>query len=324
MKRPDFFSLRSALICLAALPGFAAPLFAHPAGDFIPAAAEGPVTVLAPDRIRDAPFLPDPEYNPLYLACKDIRNKLEDNHISVKVHSVAVFGDGFLLNSTATPATVRYILKYKILHDRIAWSESGTPDDPVFLLTIPDNGSFRITFPAKDWLLCMENRPPAPADDPVPGKTPSDGKKSAPAVPLAELLKAVPDDAVMAYVWPEPGATPEYPLLGEVESISVHIVRDATDKRPVHATVAMPAKSPDAAQKIQNACRDRIAQVYRDAANLGEIPPELVNAFLVARKDNEVRIRIALPDDMAKYFFTMFATALQDEIRPFAVPENFK
>ena len=325
MIRPRFFSMQSAMIGLAAaLAGFAEPLAAHPAGDFIPAAAEGPVTLLAPDRIKDAPFLPDAEYNPLYLAYKDFRNKLEDNHISVKVHSLAVCGDGFLLNSTATPATVRYILKYKILDDRIAWSESGTPENPVFHLTIPENGSFRITFPAKDWLLCTENRPPAPADDPVPeGKTPP-AKKNAPPVSSAALLKAVPDDAVMAYVWPEPGAMPEYPLLGDVGSISFFVVRKEEDKRPVHATIAMPAKSSETAEKIRKVCQDRITQVYMDAAQLGEIPPELVNAFVVSRNDNEIGIHITLPDDMAKYFFTLFATTLLEEISPFAVPDKLK
>jgi len=325
MKHPDFFPMRSALPCLAAvLLGFAAPLAAHPAGEHLPPVAEGPVTILAPDRIKDAPFLPSPEYNPLYLAYRDFLHKLEDNHITVKVHSLTACDNGILLNTTALPATVRYILKRKVFGDKIAWSESGTPEDPVFILTVPDSGSFRITFPAKDWLLCTENTPPAPADDPVPGKTPSAEKTPAPTVSPAELLKAVPDDAVMAVVWPEPGATPEYPLLGEVRSLSLHIVRNASDPRPVHTRIVMAAKTIESAWKIQKACRDRIAQVYGDAAKLGEIPPELVNAFTVTRRDNEVTIFIALPDDMAKYVFTQFAASLQDEISRFAVPDNFK
>lgn len=324
MRPTDIFSMRSARLFLAAFSlGFAAPLAAHPAGDYLPAATEGPVTLLAPERIKDAPFLPDAKDNPLLLAYGELLRKLEANHVKVDVHSLAVFEDGFLLNSSASPATVRYILKYKILDERIVWTESGESDSAAFNLTLPDGGSFRITFPAKDWLLFLENKPPAPAED--PGKAPSAPAREHPGgVSAAQLLKAVPDEAVMAYVWPEPGAAPEYPLMGELKSLSLRIVRDEADKRPVHAEIAMPAKSPEAALKIQKACTDRIDQVYQDAAKLGDIPPELVNAFTVARRDADVSIHIVLPDDMAKFFFTQFATALQEEIRPFAVPDNLK
>ena len=323
MRRPDIFPMRSAWTCLAAaLLGFAAPLSAHPAGDYLPAVAD-PVTLVTPDKIKNAPFLPDTKDNPLFLAYEDTLRKLEENHVKVQVHSLAVCGEGFLLNSTASPATVRYILKYKLLGDKFAWTESGTADAPAFNVTVADGGVFRITFPAKDWLLCMENTPPAPADDPATAKTPAETKPE-PTVSAAELLKAMPDDVVMAYVWPDPGATPEYPLIGELKSISFRILRDETDKRPVHAEILMPAKTADAAQKIQSACQDKITHVYREAAKLGSIPPELVNAFTVTRDDAEVAIRIALPDDMAKYFFTQFALALQEEIRPFTVPGKLK
>ena len=310
------------LSACAVLLGFAVPLAAHPAGDYLPE-TEGAVTLLTPDQVKNAPFLPDAKNNPLFLAYEDIADKLEAKHIKITVHSLAVFGEGFLLNSSASPSTVRYILKYKILGEEIAWTESGDADHPAFNLTVPDGGSFRITFPAKDWLLCAANRPPEPADDPAEVRKP-ENKEKAPAVSAASLLKALPDDAAMAYVWPEPGATAEYPLLGELESISFHIVRDAKDKRPVHAELVMPAKTADAALKIQRACQDTFDQVYGEAAKLGKIPPELVNAFTVARDDDRVTIRIALPDDMAKYFFTTFAAALQEEVRPFAVPDKLK
>ena len=305
-------------LCMLALP-----LSAHPAGDFLPPGS-GPVTLLAPDRIKDAPFLPDTKDNPLILAYEEMLAKLEAKHITIKVRSLAVGEDGFLLQSTATPATVRYILKYKLLDDKIAWTESGDADNVSFNLTVPDGGAFRITFPAKDWLLCAVNRPPAPADDPGTEKTAAAAQENAQVVSAAKLLKALPDDVAMAYVWPEPGATPEYPLLGELKSISFHIVRDEADKRPVHAEIVMPAKTPEAALKIQRSCQDTFDQVYGEAAKLGKIPPELVNAFTVTRKDAEVAIHIALPDDMAKYLFTQFATALQDEIKPFAVPDKLK
>ena len=306
----------------AFLLGLAAQLSAHPAGDYFPD-TPGPVTLLAPELVRDAPFLPDAKDNPLFLACKEILGKLEEKHISIKVHSLAAGDEGFLLHSTASPATVRYILKYKLLGDGIAWTENGSADDPSFNLTVPDSGSYRITFPAKDWLLFSANKPPEPADDPSEaGKTKT--KENESAVSAASLLKVIPDGAAMAYVWPAPDATPEHPLLGELKSISFHIVRDAADKRPVHAEIAMPAKSTEAALKIQKACQDTIGQVYSEAANLGRIPPELVNAFTVTRKDAEVAIHIALPDDMAKYLFTQFASALQEEIRPFAVPDKLK
>ena len=325
MRTTALFPARFTRACIfAAMLGFAITLSAHPAGDFFPDDNAGPVTLLTPDQIRNAPFLPEAKSNPMFLACEDILSKLEAKHITLKVHSLAVFDEGFLLNSSATPSTVRYILKYKILGEQIAWTESGNTDNPSFNLTIPENGSFRITFPAKDWLLLAANRPPAPADDPSEAKeAESKGKRPAP-VSAASLLKALPDNAVIAYVWPGPDATAEYPLLGELESISFHIVRDAQDKRPVHAEIFMPAKTADAALKIQKSCQDTISQVYQEAAKLGKIPPELVNAFTVTRKENEVAIHIALPDDMAKYLFTQFAAALQEEIRPFAVPDKLK
>ena len=320
MRSATVFSIRGVL--LAVLLGFAVPLAAHPAGDFLPD-VPGPVTLLAPDQVKDAPFLPDTKNNPLFLAFQEIRDKLEAKHISIKVQSLTVFGEGFLLNSTATPATVRYILKYKLLGDEIVWTESGEAENPAFDLTIPDNGSFRITFPAKDWLLCSALRPPEPADDPAEKKT-SEARESVSAVPTAKLLKAVPDGVAMAYVWPDPGATPEHPLMGELKSVSFHILRDEKDIRPVHAEIVMPAKSDEVALKIKKACQDKISQVYQEAAKLGEIPSELVNAFTVTRTDTEVAIHIALPDDMAKYLFSTFAEALQDEVRPFAVPDKLK
>ena len=326
MKTADFLSVsRFRLLVCAAMSGLAVPLLAHPAGDVLPGDAAGPVTLMAPDKVRNAPFLPDTKNNPLFLAYEDMLGKLEEKHISLEVHSLAVFGEGFLLNSSASPATVRYILKYKLLGEKIAWTESEDKDDPAFNLTTPDSGSFRITFPAKDWLLCQANRPPAPADDPAEAKkTDSKEDSAAPAVSAASLLKSLPDDAVMAFVWPEPGATADYPLLGELKSVSFHVVRDEKDKRPVHADIVMPAKSPEAAMKIQKACRDRIDQVYSEAGKLGEIPPDLVKAFTVTREDDEVVIHIAIPDDMAKYFFTQFMAALQEEIRLFAVPDKLQ
>ena len=320
-----FLSMRTACaasLAVAASLALAVPLSAHPAGDFLPA-GQGPVTLLAPARIKDAPFLPDSKDNPLFLAFQAMQDKLEAKRIKIEVHSLAVFDDGFLIHSTASPATVRYILKYKLLGDQIAWTESGEADNPVFNLTVPDNGSFRVAFPAKEWLICSVIAPPEPADDAAAKPVPSAGE-SAPAASAAALLKTVPDNVVMAYVWPEPGATADYPLMGELNSISFHVVRDGKDSRPVHAEIVMPAKTSDAALKIQKGCQDRISQVYQDAAKLGKIPPELVNAFTVTRKETEVTIHIALPDDMAKYLFTQFATALQEEVRPFAVPDKLK
>ena len=323
MKTTASFPSKAAHLCVcAALLGIAIPLAAHPAGDYFPEAA-GPVTLLTPDKVKDAPFLPDAKNNPLFLAYEELLGKLEAKHIKVTVHSLAVYGEGFLMNSSASPATIRYILKYKLLGEEYTWTETGDADHPAFNLTVPDGGSFRITFPAKDWLLCAANRPPEPADDPSEAKKPESGEKVL-VVSAASLLKSLPDDVAMAYVWPAPGATPEYPLMGELKSISFHVVRDAQDKRPVHAEIVMPAKTADAALKIQRSCQDTITQVYGEAAKLGKIPPELVNAFTVARDDDKVTIRIALPDDMAKYFFTTFAAALQEEVRPFAIPDKLK
>ena len=322
MRFTAVFPIRAAVF--AALLGIAIPLAAHPAGDYFPEAA-GPVTILTPDQVKDAPFLPDSKNNPLFLAYEELLGKLEAKHIKVTVHSLAVFHEesGFLLNSSASPATVRYILKYKLLGEQFTWTETGDADNPAFNLTVQDGGSFRITFPAKDWLLCLPNRPPEPADDPAEAKKP-ENKEKKPAVSASSLLKALPDGVAMAYVWPEPGALPETPLMGELESLSFHIVRDAQDKRPVHAEIVMPAKTAEAALKIQRSCQDTITQVYDEAAKLGKIPPELANAFTVTRKENEVSIHIALPDDMAKYFFTTFAEALQGMVRPFAVPDKLK
>lgn len=323
MKTTAFFSARQLrLVTSLFLLGFAVPLAAHPAGDYLPE-VEGAVTLLTPGQVKGAPFLPDTKNNPLFLRYEELLGKLEAKHIKLNVHSLAVFGEGFLMNSSASPATVRYILKYKLLGEQIAWTETGDADHPAFNLTVPDGGSFRITFPAKDWLLCAANRPPEPADDPSEAKQP-ENKEKTPAVSAASLLKSLPDDVTMAYVWPEPGATPEYPLMGELKSISFHIVRDAKDKRPVHAELVMPAKTADAALKIQMACQTSIDQGYRDAAKTGQIRPEHSNTVRVTRKDTEVAIHFVLPDDDAKEFFTRFAAALQEEVRPFAVPDKLK
>ena len=184
MKNLILSHARIVRICGSALLlSLAAPLAAHPSGDFFPD-APGPVTILTPDQVENAPFLPDAKNNPIFLAYEELASKLEAKHVNVKVHSLAVFNDGFLLNSSASPATVRYILKYKLLGDGIAWTESGDADNPSFNLTVPDNGSFRITFPAKDWLLFAANRPPEPAEDPSEAKKP-DGKKTGPAAASA-------------------------------------------------------------------------------------------------------------------------------------------
>ena len=315
--------MNKTLFILTAAVLWTSLLSAHPVGDYLPNTS-GHVTLLTPDQVKDAPFLPDAKDNPLFLAYEDILGKLEAKHINVSMRSLAVFEEGFLLNSSVTPATVRYILKYKLLGDGITWTESGEAENPVFNLTIPDNGSFRITFPAKDWMLFTANRPPEPADDPSEGKKPETKENTPAPVLAAPLLKALPDDIDMAFVWPEPGAMPETPLMGELNSISFYIVRDAKDKRPVHAEIIMPAKSGEAALKIQRSCQDMITQVYSEAVKLDKIPSELANAFTVTRKDAEVIIHIALPDDMAKQFFTTFATALQEEIKLFALPDIFK
>jgi len=42
------------------------------------------------------------------------------------------------------------------------------------------------------------------------------------------------------------------------------------------------------------------------------------------RKEAVVTIRIALPPDMAKYFFTTFAEALRGSIQPLEVPDKLK
>ena len=157
MKTTASFSAKAARFCVCALLlGLAVPLAAHPAGDYLPQ-VEGSVTLLTPDLVKDAPFLPDAKSNPLFLKYEDMLAKLEAKHIKLNVHSLAVFGEGFLMNSSASPATIRYILKYKILGEQIAWTETGDADHPAFNLTVPDGGSFRITFPAKDWLLCAVN-----------------------------------------------------------------------------------------------------------------------------------------------------------------------
>lgn len=327
VKSTAIVSARSVRFCAcAALLALAAPLAAHPAGEYLPE-TDGAVTLIVPDKLKDAPFLPDTKDNPLFLVYDEILKKLEAKHVRVTVHALAKYDEGILLNSTASPATVRYILKYKVLGDDIAWTESGDTDNPVFNLTVPDSGAFRITFPAKDWLLFAVNAPPAPVDDTESAKPAPASKKepsSSPAVSAASLLKALPDDSLLALVWPEPGATAEYPLLGELKGLSFHIVRNASDKRPIHAEIAMPAKTDEAALKLKKACQDKFDEVYRNAEKEGTVPDELVNAFTVVREDAKVTVHILLPDDMAKYMFSQFATALQDEIRPFIVPDKLK
>jgi len=299
-----------------------ATLYAHPAWEYLPE-TDGPVTLVAPELARQAAFLPDEKDNPVLHAYAEFQSKLKAKRLNETVESLAVFPDGFLAKTSASPATVRYILKYKILGEDYTWTESGTDGDTAFSLSLPDKGSFRITFPAKGWLLFAANRPPAPADDPalaVPGEPKPVAAKTA-----AALLKDVPENAVVAYVWPEPGATAEYPLMGELGSISFHVAgHKASESGPVRAEIAMPAKTPESALKIQTACQSTIDEVYAEAAKLGKIPQELVGAFTVSRKESVVTIRIALPDDMAKYFFTTFAESLRGMVQPLAVPDKLQ
>ena len=71
MKTTASFFAKPARFCVcAALLGFAVPLAAHPAGDYLPE-VEGAVTLLTPDRVKDAPFLPDAKNNPLFLKYED-------------------------------------------------------------------------------------------------------------------------------------------------------------------------------------------------------------------------------------------------------------
>jgi len=313
------------LAVMAALAVLSGALYAHPAWEYLPD-TPGPVTVIAPELARAAQFLPDEKDNPVLRSYSEFLAKLKAKSLKVDIHSFALFPDGFLLNSTATPATVRYVLKYKILGEDYTWTESETDGKKSFALNVPGGGSYQITFPADGWLLFLANRPPAPADDPVLASS-DDKSKPDTAKTSAELLKDVPSGAAIAYIWPEPGATAEYPLMGELQSITFHVTgADAPSPsvRTVRAEIAMPTKTPEAALKIQNACQSTIDEVYAEAAKLGKIPSELVGAFTVARKEAVVTIRIALPPDMAKYFFTTFAEALRGSIQPLEVPDKLK
>ena len=312
------------LAVTAALAVLSGALYAHPAWEYLPD-TPGPVTLIAPELARTAQFLPDEKDNPVLQAYSEFLAKLKAKSLKVDIKSFAVFPDGVLLNSTATPATVRYILKYKVLGEDYTWTESETDGKKSFALTVPGSGAYQITFPADGWLLFLANRPPAPAEDPVLAG--SAEKKTETAKTAAELLKDIPSQAAIAYIWPEPGATPEYPLMGELSSITFHVSgADAPSPsvRSVRAEIAMPAKTPEAALKIQNSCQSTIDEVYAEAAKLGKIPAELVGAFTVARKEAVVTIRIALPPDMAKYFFTTFAEALRGSIQPLEVPDKLK
>ena len=312
------------LAITAACAVLSGALYAHPAWEYLPD-TPGPVTLIAPELARTAQFLPDEKDNPVLQAYSEFLAKLKAKSLKVEIKSFAVFPDGVLLNSTATPATVRYILKYKVLGEDYTWTESETDGRKSFALNVPGSGAYQITFPADDWLLFLANRPPAPADDPVLAG--SAEKKPDTAKTAAALLKDIPSQAAIAYIWPEPGATPEYPLMGELSSITFHVSgADAPSPsvRSVRAEVAMPAKTPEAALKIQNACQSTIDEVYAEASKLGKIPAELVGAFTVARKEAVVTIRIALPPDMAKYFFTTFAEALRGSIQPLEVPDKLK
>ena len=329
MKFPAHFrSLPRAATRLAVMAAFAVlsgTLYAHPAWEYLPDTS-GPVTLIAPELARTAQFLPDEKDNPLLQAYSEFLAKLKAKNLKVDIKSFAIFPDGFLLNSTATPATVRYVLKYKVLGEDYTWTESETDGRKAFALTVPGSGAYQITFPADGWLLFLANRPPAPADDPVLA---SSAEKSKPdtAKTAAELLKDIPSQSAIAYIWPEPGATPEYPLMGELQSVTFHVTganAPSPSVRTVRAEIAMPAKTPEAALKIQNACQSTIDEVYAEAAKLGKIPTELVGAFTVARKESVVTIRIALPPDMAKYFFTTFAEALRGSIQPLEVPDKLK
>ncbi len=53
----------------------------------------------------------------------------------------------------------------------------------------------------------------------------------------ASLLKSMPERTAMTCEMLRPKASPEYPLMGEIKRITLHVVHDEMDKRPVHADI---------------------------------------------------------------------------------------
>ena len=127
--------------------------------------------------------------------------------------------------------------------------------------------------------------------------------------PVIALLNILSTNALVTYELPEGN----YPPLGWLNKISCQIVRDAKDSRPIHAEIKMLADSPKTALEIQNKCLDEINRVYHDASKIGNIPPELINAFIVSRRDMEATIHFFLPDEMAKYLFSQFYSTHQEK-----------
>ena len=139
MKFPAHFrSLPRAMARLAVIAACAVlsgTLYAHPAWEHLPD-TPGPVTMIAPELARDAEFLPDEKDNPVLQAYSEFLAKLKAKNLKVDIKSFTVFPDGVLLNSSATPATVRYVLKYKVLGEDYTWTESETDGKKTFALTV--------------------------------------------------------------------------------------------------------------------------------------------------------------------------------------------
>lgn len=291
----------------------------------------GAVTFFRLDKIAEAPFLPALKSTPLYKEIDRIQNTLEKKKMPIKAESLAVFPDGFLLKSNATPATVRYILKYKVLSDKLTWEEhvmeemnptiitKEKSDKEVkheqekekivkktyFTIKNAEGETFVITFPLEHYIL-VRTLIPHNAIEPLSAKP---------------LLKDTPDDVVLALLWPDPGVSAQYPLMGELKSVSVYIRYLKGEPRPVFAEVNMPAKSEESAIKITCACKEFFDEIYKKASKVGEIPKDMVNAFVVSSSGTTTKIHSSLTDDNAKLFLTLFLTALSDAIAPFEPPE---
>lgn len=303
-KRTLFFSLL--FLCGAWM--FPARLSAHPDAEALPDTS-GPLTFLVPEKLKKADFFPPGRKTPLFQKIEDVQRILADKKMPLTVDSVSVFQDGFLLHSNATPALVRYILKYKLLSDKLVWSEENKEDKSVqFKVETADKQLFFITFPKEKYLLVQPLIP----------------MRAVPKFACPGLLKLVPDDALIAFLWPNPGGIPEYPLMGELQSISMYVRYLAGEPRPVYTEIVMPANSPESAAKIAAACKDFFDGVYKNASRLGKIPRSLVNAFVVSCSGDTAKIHVSLTDEHAKLFLTLFMTSLSNAIEPFALPDKLK
>ncbi len=293
------------LICLFSV----IPAFAHPDADVIPQTS-GPIILFNANEFSNLESLKMMQDSSVFSKMNEIKKKMESKKIPVKIDTIHVFPKGFMLKSNATISIVRYILKYNVVSDQLKWKEITKEDGKTSQFEIENDkkDKYYISFP-KDGYLLFESL--------ITKKTIENDS-------CRPLLKLVPDDAVFAVLWPEPVAITEYPMMGDLKSVTLFVRYLKNEKRPFYAELILPARSEEKSNKITIACKNFFQDIYKQASLIDKIPQTMVNAFTVTSNSDTTKIHIALTEEDSKVFVSLFLSSFKTILEPLLVKEKQK